>query len=64
MTPIDLEAKSDRELLIMAVGLLNTIQETVDKHEKWINGQNGKPGAKFQIWVMWALFVAMIAKII
>ena len=61
-TELEIEAKSDRELLIMMVDKLNNSCRLLEKHDKWING-NGKPGAKFQIWVMWAVFIALAVKV-
>ncbi len=61
-TELEIEAKSDRELLIMMVDKLNSSCRLLEKHDKWING-NGKPGAKVQIWVMWAVFIALAVKV-
>lgn len=61
-TELEIQAKSDRELLIMMVDKLNTSCRLVEKHDKWING-NGIPGAKFQVWVMWGVFIAIAIKV-
>jgi len=58
---IDLDAKTDRELLIMAVQELNALSKCVEKIRKWKDG-NGIPGAQFQLWVLWAVFVFIVAK--
>ena len=64
MNNIELEAKTDRELLIIAIGLLNSLNDTVSKHEKWINGNGSKaPGAKFQLYILWGVFLAILTKI-
>jgi len=57
---IRLEAKSDRELLIMLVDKLNHVCGKVDKHDKWLSG-NGTPGLRFQVWVLWASFIGALA---
>lgn len=57
---IRLEAKSDRELLIMLVDKLNHVCGKVDRHDKWLAG-NGTPGLRFQVWVLWACFVGAIS---
>jgi hypothetical protein len=54
MTDIDISAKTDRELLIMAVKELNHISHRVSKHDKWLAG-NGWPGIRFQVGVLWLL---------
>jgi len=51
---IELEAKSDRELLIMAVMKLNHVGEDVIKCKRAIWG-NGKFGIKFQMVILWGL---------
>lgn len=61
MTDLDINAKTDRELLIMVVDKLNHMCNKVDRHDKWING-NGVPGAKLQVWVLWAVFIAIVLK--
>ena len=62
MTDLDINAKTDRELLIMVVDKLNSICNRVDKHDKWLAG-NGTPGLRFQVWVLWAVFLAVIGKV-
>ena len=62
MDDLDLDAKTDRELLLMAVQRLNTACEDVKSLKKWRDG-NGLPGAKFQIAVMWAVFIFFAIKI-
>lgn len=59
---IEFEKKTDRELLILAIQLLNGTCKEVNGLKKWRDG-NGTPGAKFQIWVLWAVFVAVLAKL-
>jgi hypothetical protein len=61
-TDLEVHAKSDRELLIMLVSKMNNSCKILEKHDKWING-NGIPGAKFQVWVMWAVFIALAVKV-
>ena len=63
MTDIDISAKTDRELLIIAVEKLNNVCAKVERHDKWIHG-NGIPGAKFQVWLMWAVFVFVIFRLV
>lgn len=62
MTDMEIHAKTDRELLIMIVGKVNTVCDNVDGLTKWKDG-NGMPGAQFQIRVMWLCFVAILTKI-
>ena len=62
MEDLDLNAKSDRELLLMAVQRLNTTCDDVRSLKKWRDG-NGLPGARFQIWVLWAIFLFIIVKV-
>ena len=66
MTDIDIHAKTDRELLIMVVGKLNTLCDCVSQHDKDLNG-NGKMGVKAQVrilWIMaggvWAAFLVLL----
>lgn len=59
---IDLNAKSDRELLLIAVERLNSLCHKVERIRKWKEG-NGVPGAQFQLWVLWAAFLAVLAKL-
>jgi hypothetical protein len=63
MTDIDITAKSDRELLIMVVDKLNSIERLAYRHNKWIEG-NGLPGARFQLWVLWTAFLGLVAFVI
>ena len=62
MTDLDISAKSDRELLIMVVDKLNNICNKVERHDKWLSG-NGIPGMRFQVWVLWAVFLAVVGKL-
>lgn len=62
MTDIEIAAKSERDLLIMLIDRTNSACTLLEKHDKWING-NGVPGARFQVWVMWAVFLALIVKV-
>ena len=62
MTDLDINAKTDRELLIMVVDKLNSICNRVDKHDKWLAG-NGTPGLRFQVWVLWCVFLAVLGKV-
>jgi len=62
MTDIDIHAKTDRELLVMIVGRLNSTCDKVDKVITWKEG-NGTPGAQFQLRVMWACFIAIAVKL-
>ena len=48
MDKIDFETKSDRELLILAVQLLNGVEDRVCKIEKWRDG-NGTPGSTLHV---------------
>lgn len=59
---INLNAKTDRELLIIAVERLNALCHKVEKVRKWKDG-NGVPGAQFQLWVLWMVFLAVLAKV-
>ena len=56
MTEIELHAKSDRELLLLAVQKLNAVCPLVEKHEKFIYG-NGTPGVRTQVYILWGCFV-------
>ena len=60
---IRLEAKSDRELLIMLVDKLNHVCGKVDKHDRWLAG-NGVPGIRTQVYIMWAVFIFLGSAII
>lgn len=62
LQPIELEAKSDRELLLMIAAQQNVICRSVNTLMSWKNG-NGTPGAQFQIRLMWLCFMAVITKI-
>lgn len=62
MDDLDLNAKSDRELLLIAVQRLNGVCGEVESLKKWRDG-NGVPGARFQIAVMWAVFIFFAVKI-
>lgn len=62
MDDLDLNAKSDRELLLMVAQRLNSTCEEVHSLKRWRDG-NGWPGAKFQIAVMWAVFIFFAVKI-
>jgi hypothetical protein len=62
MTDLDINAKTDRELLIMVVDKLNNICNRVDRHDKWLSG-NGVPGMRFQVWVLWFVFLAVLGKV-
>jgi hypothetical protein len=55
MDDIELHAKSDRELLILAVEKLNTMCHRVNKLDRAVHG-NGVPGLKAQVWVLWGIF--------
>jgi len=54
MTDINIHAKTDRELLILAVTKLNGICDTVGQHDRDLNG-NGKMGMKAQVRILWLL---------
>lgn len=62
MTDIEINAKTDRELLIMIADKLNTTCDKVDNVAAWKEG-NGTPGAQFQLRVMWACFIAIAVKL-
>ena len=62
LEPIEFDKKTDRELLILAIQLLNGTCKDVTKLKEWRDG-NGVPGARFQIWVLWAVFMAVLAKL-
>lgn len=62
MADIEIHSKTDRELLIMIVGKVNTTCEQVEALTKWKEG-NGMPGAQFQLRVMWLCFLAILGKI-
>lgn len=62
MDDLDLNTKTDRELLLIAVQRLNNVCEDVKTLKKWRDG-NGMPGAKFQIAVMWVVFLFILAKV-
>ena len=59
---LDLNAKTDRELLLIAVQRLNTLCHRVSRVEEWKEG-NGVPGAQFQLRVLWIVFLGVLAKI-
>jgi hypothetical protein len=59
MEKIELEQKSDRELLIMAVLQQNQIIDMVVTHHKTLYG-NGKPGLVFLVTVLCGV-VALLA---
>jgi len=63
MTDLDINAKTDRELLIMAIDKLNYVCSKVERHDKWLAG-NGLPGIRFQVWVLWGVFIAVLTKVI
>lgn len=48
MTDIELHAKTDRELLVMAVTKLNESCRMLERHEKILEG-NGRMGLKSQV---------------
>ena len=54
MSDIELHAKSDRELLLIAIGKLNGICDKVERHELALEG-NGKMGLKSQVRILWLL---------
>lgn len=56
MDPIDLNAKTDRELLILVAQKQNEIIAILNPIFTWVYG-NGKPGAKTQLYVLWASFL-------
>lgn len=53
MTDIDINAKTDRELLIMAISKLNSMCDTVQKHETLF--YNNGFGIIFQVKALWLL---------
>jgi len=63
MNDIDINAKTDRELLIMVVEKLNAVCHEQKKIDRWVHG-NGVPGAKFQLYILWAVFLAILAKLV
>lgn len=62
MDDIELTAKTDRELLIILVEKVNASCKKLEKHDLWING-NGIPGARFQVYVLWAVFIGILIKV-
>lgn len=60
MEKIELEQKSDRELLIMAVLQQNHIIDMVATHHKTLYG-NGKPGIVFTVTVLCGVVLLLVA---
>jgi hypothetical protein len=42
---------------------MEPVCEDVKSLKKWRDG-NGVPGAKFQLWVLWCLFIAVIGVVL
>lgn len=59
MTPPTIEEKIDKihDTLIR----MEPIIQDVERLKKWKDG-NGIPGAQFQLWVLWAVFIFVIVK--
>ena len=58
MSDIDIDAKTDRELLIIAVSKLNKSCEWQEKADKTIYG-NGVPGLVFRVWALTFLIIIL-----
>lgn len=62
MTDIDIHAKTDRELLIMAIEKLNGLCDKVEKHEQTL--YNAGWGITAQIKVIWGVGVIVLGIIL
>ena len=58
MTDIELHAKTDRELLLIAIGQLNNLCHTQERHAKTLYG-NGWPGLVFRVSLLWVLVLIL-----
>ena len=56
MTDLEIHAKTDRELLVMACMQLNDVCKKVVKLDKAVHG-NGKIGIKTQVYILWGIFI-------
>ena len=55
-------AEEKLDEVLAALIRLEPICEDVKSLKKWRDG-NGVPGAKFQLWVLWAVFSALVIKV-
>jgi len=60
---IDEDTKDKIQAIHDAMIRLEPVCEDVKKIKKWKEG-NGIPGAQFQLWVLWGLFLIISARIL